>query len=129
MVERRQKYFGKGKYNGIHFYNQKRNKMKKKKKLKSFYKYKLSDKYRTEFKCKFKKEAIEAFCGLLSSNFGFDLYTSTDFDLYTSTDWQGLESEVPADLKAIIRLLNNAEIDNEKCGLFIPFEFIVENNN
>jgi len=76
----------------------------------------LNDKYRTSFRCKFSKEGIESFCKLLSTNFGFDLYNDTD--------WQGLDSEVPADLRAIIKLLNSAQIDNEKMGLFIPFEFI-----
>jgi len=77
-------------------------------------KFKLNDKYGTEFKCKFSQEAIEEFCHLLSTNFGFDLYADTD--------WQGLDSEVPADLRAIVKLLNSAQIDNEKMGLFIPFK-------
>ena len=79
-------------------------------------KLKLNDKHRSEFECKFSKEVIERFCHLLSTNFGFDLYENTD--------WQGLDSEVPADLRAIVRLLNSASIDKDRDGLFIPFSYI-----
>lgn len=76
----------------------------------------LSDKHKTTFKSKFNQEAIEAFCGLLSTQFGFDLHENTNQN--------GLDSEVPADLRAIINLLNKSEVDNERMGLFIPFEYI-----